>query len=173
MSEIEIKIPKNRVGVLIGKNGKTRKEIENKTNCKLYISSDGFVEIEGDASEILVVRDIVKAIGRGFNEKKAMKLLKDNYTLEIVNIKDFGKTRNSIIRLRGRVIGREGLAKKKIEEMTNTDIVVYGKTVGVIGEENNVQMALEAIQKLLSGAKHSKVYYKIERERKRRLYEYS
>ena len=173
MSETEIKIPKNRVGVLIGKNGNTKKEIEEKTDCKLYISSDGFVEIEGNAEKVLTTKSIVKAIGRGFSERDALKLLKNNYMLELVDIKDFGRTKNSIVRLRGRVIGREGLARKKIEEMTNTNIIVYGKTIGIIGEQNNVQTALEAIKKLLEGAKHSKVYYRIERERKRRLYEYS
>ena len=173
MSEVEIKIPRNRVGVLVGKNGNAKKEIEEKTNCKLYISSDGFVEIEGNAEDILIALNIVKAIGRGFKETDALKLLKEENILEIINIKDFVKTKNSMIRLRGRVIGKEGTARKKIEEMTDTDIVVYGKTIGIIGKERNVQMAIEAIRKLLMGAKHSKVYHKIEMERKRGLYDYS
>ena len=36
-----IRIPNDRIGVLIGKSGKTKKNIENKCSVKLEIDSDG------------------------------------------------------------------------------------------------------------------------------------
>ena len=164
----EVNIPKDRVGILIGKNGSVKKYIEEKTNTKIKITSDGYVTIDGDDSfNILKAMNVVKAIGRGFNPQTAEKLLKDEYTLDIINITDYAKTRNSLVRLRGRVIGENGKAKRTIQELTETDIVIYGKTVGIIGFPENVTLAREAIIKLLEGAMHSTVYHMLERERRK------
>ncbi len=171
MSEAEIRIPKERVGVLIGKNGKIKKKLEELTNCKIKVSRDGYVYISGEAPNVLDAMNVIKAIGRGFDEKKSMKLLKEGYILELINIKDFARTKNAMIRLRGRVIGTKGKSKKKIEMDTDTNISVYGKTIGIIGKEGDVEIAREAIEKLLRGAKHSKVFHRMEKEEKRRRLE--
>ncbi len=164
----EVKIPKDRVGVLIGKNGETKKQIESKTGTKIKVTNDGYVTIDGeDSFNILKAMNVVKAIGRGFNPQTALKLIKDDYTLDIIEITDYAKTKNSLIRLRGRVIGTNGKAKKTIQELTETDIIIHGKTVGIIGLPENVSLAREAIIKLLEGAMHSTVYHMLERERKK------
>ena len=75
-----LKIPRERVGVLIGKEGKTKKIIENTTQTILDIDSDeGTVTIYTqenmeDPLGIWKTNYIVKAIGRGFNPKTALKL---------------------------------------------------------------------------------------------------
>ena len=68
---MQINIPAVRVPVLIGEKGKTKRLIEKLTKSKLNISSNGNVTI---ISENLKSRDIVEAIGRGFNPKIAIKL---------------------------------------------------------------------------------------------------
>ncbi len=164
----EIKIPKERVAVLIGKDGNVKKYIEEKTNTKIKITNDGYVTVEGeDSFEILKAMNVIKAIGRGFNPQTAFRLLKDEYVFDIIDITDYARTKNALIRLRGRVIGTKGKAKRTIQELTETDIVIYGKTVGIIGFPENVALAREAIIKLLEGAMHSTVYHFLERERKK------
>ena len=70
------------------------------------------------------------------------------------------------MRLKGRIIGAGGKAKKQIEALTNTNIVVYGKTVGIIGKIDESLIAKQAIENLLRGAKHSNVYAWLEKQKK-------
>ena len=172
----DTKIPKERIAVLIGKDGITKKQIESATNIKLKIDSkEGDVFLEGeDALGLYSAREVVKAIGRGFNPEIALLLLKPDYMFEMLNMLDYVKSKNSIIRLKGRVIGAEGRSRKTIEELTETYISVYGKTIGIIGFSENVTIAKKAIESLLSGSPHSSVYKWLEKRRgnmKRRDFE--
>jgi ribosomal RNA assembly protein len=53
-----------------------------------------------------------------------------------------------------------------IEELTETHISVYGKTISIIGEITNVGIAKHAIEKLLEGGMHSGIYRELEKKRK-------
>ena len=163
----ELKIPKERIAVLIGKKGEMKKQVEELTNAKLEIDSnegDVFIKCD-DTIKMYTAREIVKAIGRGFNPECAFLLLKPDYCFEIVNLNDYIKSKSQINRLKGRVIGSEGKARKTIEALTETYICVYGKTVGIIGETENVSMARRAIESLLGGSPHSNVYKWLEKNR--------
>lgn len=165
----EIKIPKDRIAVLIGTKGEVKKEIEEATGSKMKVdSNEGEVSVSGtDPVGLFSARDIIKAVARGFNPEKALLLLKQDYCLEIVNIGDYsGKSRNKMMRLKGRVIGQEGKTRRAIETLTATDISVYGKTVCIIGNSFNVPLARRAVESLLAGSKHAAVYRALERKRK-------
>jgi len=164
----ELKIPEERVAVLIGKDGETKKEIEESTKCSLNITKDGDVTIAGNDGVILyVTREIVKAIARGFNPKVALQLLKTDYSLELIDMKDIaGKNQNTMQRLKGRVIGKGGKSRGEIERLTDTHISVYGKTIGIIGDLQHVALAREAIVMLLSGSMHKTVYHFLEKKKK-------
>ncbi|ACB08196.1 KH type 1 domain protein [Candidatus Korarchaeum cryptofilum OPF8] len=111
------------------------------------------------------LESVVRAIGRGFNPEVAMKLLEDDYVLEVMDIRRFvGETKNALTRMRGRIIGEKGRAKTYIEERTNTKISVYGHTVSIIGRSYDVIAAREAIISLLEGSMHSTAYRLMERK---------
>lgn len=159
----ELKIPRARVAVLIGKKGEIKKRIEKATEIKLNISGEGDVEIIGQGLGSYLALEIVKAIGRGFNPNIALKLLKENYVLQILCIKDYiGKSEKKFIRIKGRLIGKRGKVWKLIEEKTNTKVSIYGKTLAIIGKAEDVDIARRAFEKLLNGAPHSNVYNFIE-----------
>jgi len=165
----EIKIPKERVAVLIGKSGETKALIEEETNSHLNIDSDeGEVRISGeDSLGLFTARDIVRAIGRGFSPENAMLILKADYLFELINITDYvGKSKTSMERLKGRVIGTEGKTRKYIEEHTETIVSVYGKTIGIIGEAETVMLARRAVESLLSGSTHTSVYRWLEKKKR-------
>ncbi len=169
-----ILVPKDRVGVLIGKKGSVRNEIEKITGVKLKINGDtGEVDIEYTSKNgpgMLKAKNIITAIARGFSPEKSMKLRDDDNYLEIINMQDLlGKSKNAISRQKARVIGTHGRARKMLENLTHTDISVYGKTIGIIGQLENVEIAKDAIQMLVNGSRHGDVYKYIQR-RMRALY---
>jgi len=164
----ELKIPKERVAVLIGKKGELKRQLERATKTKMAIDSDeGDVTITGeDALLLYSCREVIRAIGRGFNPDIAMQMLKQDYGIELINLADFARNPNDMERLRGRVIGEGGKSRKTIEDLTFTHISVYGKTIGIIGQFEHIPNARKAVEALLAGRKHGTVYKFLERKRK-------
>lgn len=156
----EIRVPKERVAVVIGKKGETKEKIEKELNCKLRIDSEtGLVTINSrDAIMLYKASEIVKAIARGFSPENAFLLLKTDYVLEVISLKEYIKSSNRIKIVLGRIIGSSGKSKRTIEELTNTVISVYGKTVSIIGETLDVINARRAITMLINGAQHTRVF---------------
>jgi len=165
----ELKIPKERIAVLIGKNGQVKKEIESATETSLDVDSkEGDIFIKGeDGLGLYTAREVVQAIGRGFNPNIALLLLKSDYTFDMIMMKDFtGKSKDTLMRLKGRVIGKEGKCRATIEELTECCVSVYGKTISVIGTAENVPIARQAVESLLRGSTHANVYKWLEKKRR-------
>jgi ribosomal RNA assembly protein len=165
----ELKIPHERVPVLIGKNGEVKKGIESDTKTKISVDSkEGDIFVYGqDALGLYTAREVIRSIGRGFNPEKAKLLLKQDYVLEVVSLNEFaGKSKNTLLRLKGRVIGKEGKSRKLIEELSEAYVSVYGKTIGIIGLPESATMAKRAVEALLRGSTHSSVYKWLEKRRR-------
>ncbi|MBI2144478.1 RNA-processing protein [Candidatus Woesearchaeota archaeon] len=163
----ELKIPLARVAVLIGKNGEGKKDIEQATGTRLQVdSAEGDVFITGeDALGLYTAREVVSAIGRGFNPELAKLLLKQDYASEQIDLANYAKTKKHEIRLKGRVIGAEGKARKLMEELTECHVSVYGKTIMILGEVEKVAVCRRAVEMLLGGSQHSAVYRWLEKKR--------
>lgn len=166
-----LKIPRERVGVVIGKNGTTKDEIENLTKTEIAVDSEaGTVAISPteeteDPLSVWKARYIVKAIGRGFNPEIAVKLMGDETILEIINLPDYvGKNKKAVLRQKARIIGKEGRTKDIITDMTGVDISIYGKTVAIIGDMEQIHIAKEAVEMILNGVRHKTVYAFLERK---------
>jgi len=168
----ELKIPKERVAVLIGKDGATKKELEEQSKISIIVDSkEGDVKLVGNNSvNLYILKDIIKAIGRGFNPEIAMSLFKQDYVLELLSLADFVKSPNQMLRLKGRVIGKAGKARETIEEFTETNISVYGKTIAILGFCDNVAICKKAVESLLSGSPHASVYKWLEKYRKQKKF---
>ncbi|MDP3640415.1 MAG: KH domain-containing protein [Nanoarchaeota archaeon] len=164
----ELKIPQERVAVLIGEKGATKRELEKATHTKLQISPEGDVVLTGkDGLLLYTAQDMIRAVGRGFNPKVALLLLKTDYALELIDMKDIaGKSKNTLERIKGRIIGTQGRARQGIEHLTDTHISIYGKTVAIIGETADVAVARQALAMLLQGSMHKTVYHFLEKKRK-------
>lgn len=164
----ELKIPKSRVACLIGQKGQTKKIIERSTKTRIKVETEGDVEISGEGFGAYVCEKIVKAVGRGFNPDVGLELLKENYGLEIINIKDFtGKSKKKFYRIKSRLIGKEGKARKVIEKITGCHICVFGKTISIIGEFDKLNITMKGVEKILQGSEHGNVYGFLEREMKK------
>jgi ribosomal RNA assembly protein len=112
--------------------------------------------------------EIVTAIGRGFSPDNALRLLKGENTLHVIDLREFGaKSPAQIERIKGRIIGEGGKARKNMEKLSDTNISVYGRTVAIIGETHKLKLAVEAISAISQGSMHGSVYGKLEAARKR------
>ena len=166
-----LKIPRERVGVVIGKNGIIKNEIENLTKTEIIVDSEaGTVSISPteeteDPLSVWKARYIVKAIGRGFNPEISVKLMGDETILEIINLPDYvGKSKKAVLRQKARIIGKEGRTKDIITDMTGVDISIYGKTVAIIGDMEQIHIAKEAVEMILNGVRHKTVYAFLEKK---------
>ena len=165
------KIPLERIGVLIGDRGRVKLEVMRKTRTKIYVdSSNGTVIIEPEASDVspymvMKARDFVRAIAYGFSPEKAMRIIDEDAVLAVIDLHQYvGDAPNHLQRVKGRIIGEKGKARRSIEEMTGTNISVYDHYVAIIGDYESAQVAKEAIEMLIQGRQHSTVYRFIERE---------
>lgn len=164
----ELKIPASRIAVLIGKEGSIKKQLESETGIRITIdSSEGDVFLYGDdALSLYTVREIITAIGRGFNPEIALYLLKPDYVLEQINLAKYARTKKHLMRVKGRVIGRNGKARQIIEELTACKISVFGKTICIVGRIEYADVCRKAVEKLIAGSQHSTVYKMLERHRR-------
>lgn len=160
-----VKIPLDRVGVLIGPEGKAKARIERSLGVDLEIESDaGNVTItlspgQDDVSVLFTAANIVKAVGRGFSPQRAMRLSEEDWDLSIMDLEEYvGTSRSAQERVKGRIIGKAGRSREIIEELTETQISVYGGTVAIIGHVEVLPAAMEAVGMLIRGSFHKTVW---------------
>ncbi len=146
-------VPYDRINVI--KDRKTKELIEKKLNVKLDIVENN-VEIEGEGLELFEAKNIIKAIARGFSPEKAFRLLKEDEQIEIIELRDLSDAKIKIIK--ARLIGTNGKTRRLIEFYTGCSVSIYGKTVSIIGSYEQLEIAREAVNMIVSGAKHSNVY---------------
>ncbi len=170
-----VRVPAERVGAVIGKEGATKRSLEAELGVKLGVDSrEGLVTIKADLTpkgDPFVAVRVIEAIGRGFSPQRARRLLQEGTAFEVIDLRDFGKTENSLDRIRGRVIGEKGKSRRVIEELTGCQLSVYGRTVAIIGDATEVQLASEAVRKLASGSQHKTVYNELQKVRSKRKLE--
>ncbi|WP_435155516.1 KH domain-containing protein [Haladaptatus sp. DFWS20] len=164
-----VTIPQDRIGVLIGEGGETMREIESRADVRLDIDSDdGSVRVEknGDPVRGLKAPEIVRAIGRGFAPDEALTLLEDDLMLfDLVDIDAAARNKNDLQRQKGRLIGENGRTRQLMEELTGANVVIYGTTLGIIGQPQQVETVRSAAEMILDGAPHGAVYSFLERKR--------
>ncbi len=172
--ELLARIPKDRIAVLIGKGGRTRKMLEKSSGASLEIdSATGDVSAIWNQEELdpivkMKMPDVIRAIGRGLAPNRAVKLLDDDVFLRMYDIREWvGRQPNQTRRMRSRLIGRNGRIRSLIEEMSRTEMAIYGSTVLVIGDEDGLALATPAIENILNGAEHGTVLHGLEQDRKR------
>lgn len=167
-----LKIPMDRLGVLIGHNGETKNDLIKRTGLDIKIDSEnGEIEISEDDNKdpliFLKTENVIKAIGRGFSPDKAFLLLDDEMDLYMFNLHDYvGKKPSHIRRVKGRVIGKKGKTKRVVEDLTGSKIAVYGHTISVISDIIKINFVQKSIDMLLSGSKHATVYRFLEKQMK-------
>jgi ribosomal RNA assembly protein len=174
MTELFARIPEDRIGVVIGADGVTKKAIEERSGTSLKIDVDDYsVSITSPAKSdpwmAMKARDVVLAIGRGFSPERAFRLFKGETYLTILDMKDVTGKRNkaAMRRIRSRLIGTAGKARARIEQLSGCLVSVYGTHVALIGTAEQLERGTRAMTMLLRGSEHSTVFGFLEGARRR------
>ncbi|HEW63777.1 RNA-processing protein [Fervidicoccus fontis] len=166
-------VPEERIGAVIGQNGKVKEMIEQATSTNIKIESNtGIVYIEPrdentKADSIIKAKEIIRAIAIGFTPEEAFRLLDEDQILIVINLKEINEDPNGIKRIKSRIIGEEGRTRKIIEETTGSKVVIGESAIGIIGDFDQASIAERAIRMLIDGKPHSVVYSYLEREARR------
>jgi len=169
-----VRVPRERIGALVGPDGRVKASIEEKLSVRLRIDSQtGDIQITlmptaQDPTVLFRAKEVVTAIGRGFSPENAFRLLRNDETmLEVIDLREtVGRSLADMKRLKGRVIGKEGKTRRIIEELTEADICVYGHTISILGEIDQVAIAKEAVRMLIKGSLHGTVYRFLHKKRR-------
>ena len=170
------RVPKDRIAVLIGAKGATRKELEQAAGCKsIQIDSQtGEIDVtwgdpgDYDPVKALMLPDVIKAVGRGMAPSRAIQLLQDDWFFEMVDLREHvGRKSKQQRRIRARIIGSEGKIRKMIEQHTGAEISIYKSTVVIVGDDEGLGSARQAIEMLAKGSEHGTVMKFLERERRK------
>lgn len=165
-----VRVSSDRIGALVGKEGKTRQWLEDACKVEVLIDSrTGDTTVTSsdinDSNPFKAI-EIVNAIARGFSQERASRLLNDDVVLSIIDIKSYiGKSHNTLLRIKGRIIGEDGKARRLIEELSKANISVYGHTIAVIGKFDQIRLAEDAIHILVSGGPHKAAYDLLQRHK--------
>ena len=166
---IHLKIPIERVGVLIGSDGSVKETIEKNLNLSIEVNSrTGDVSITSsgpDPSLLLRARDVILSIGRGFSPEKAFRLFDEDQNLCVINVLEIFGTPSAVQRIKSRIIGKRGRTRQLLEEETMTNISVYGNTISIIGDMEHLKVARDAIEMFIRGALHRTVYRYLNKKR--------
>jgi len=182
-TRLYLRIPVDRIGALIGEGGRVLRELEARTSTKITVdSTNGAVIIEPATpatrvDRLLKARDFIRAVAAGVSPEKAWRVLEEDQVLMIIDLKEvIGESPNHLKRIKGRLIGEKGKARRNIEQMTGTTINIGRDKVVIIGDYESAQVAREALEMLIQGRKHSTVYKYIDRlmreVKRRRMTEY-
>ncbi|MFW6282427.1 MAG: hypothetical protein ACOC1P_00030 [Minisyncoccales bacterium] len=155
MKEIKMfKIPR------VIKNHKTlEKELEVKINTK-----NGSVFLQGTPENEYIAEQVIRALDLGFPLLKALNIKKNDAILEVLNLKDYARTKNTGV-VKSRIIGTKGKTLRILEEMTNSFFEVSGNSIGIICAPEKLKDVTTALVSLIKGSKHGNVYGFIKRNK--------
>ena len=108
--------------------------------------------------EAMKVVSVIKAVGYGVPSEEALKLVGEDYILEVIDLKESLGSKESLIRVKGRIIGEDGKTKRIIQEYTGVRIHVGDHFVVMLGTYEQLPIARKAIELLIKGREHSTVY---------------
>jgi len=100
-----------------------------------------------DPYAIVKARDMIRLIARYVPFEHAAKVMEDNVFSDVIEIGKSNVARNQVrfIRRRARLIGPNGVTLKAIELLTKCYILVYGRTVCVIGDMKGLNMVRKIV----------------------------
>jgi len=143
-----------------------KRELEKELEVKITNRGKN-VFVDGPAEKEYLAIKFLEAIDVGFSIEKALILKEENMMLHILNIRDITK-RNDLKRIRARIIGTKGKTLSTLHSLTDCEISLHEKNIGIIGNSENIENAIQAFKSLILGSKQGNVYARLEKEKKKK-----
>jgi Predicted RNA-binding protein (contains KH domains) len=147
------RIPEERVEKL----QRNLPRLKRSLSCEIVIRDNQIIITSKNSFNEYIARNVIIAFGRGFSIDDALELCREDKYFKLIELQDYAKNRNQLVRIKSRVIGREGKVKKEIEKLTGAKIAIYGKTIALIGGEQELKSAEDALIRIITGSKQSNV----------------
>lgn len=135
---------------------KKKKFLEKELNVKIK-NRGSEVFIEGNSENEYVAEKIVDALNFNFPFDVVMLIKNENFSFEILNIKDYTRRKDLEI-IRARIIGKKGKILKTLSNLTKCYFELKDNYVGIIGDVEYIKNAESSIIAIIKGAKQSNVY---------------
>ena len=140
---------------------KNKRTLEKELGIKIT-NSGKEVSITGDSIDEYVAEKVLEALNLGFPLMVALEIKSEEFTFEIINIKDYTK-KTDFPRIKARIIGKGGKTLRTLNNLTGCSFEVLGHEVGIIGNAENIEAARQGIISLIQGAKQANVYAYLEK----------
>lgn len=140
---------------------KNRKRLEKALNVKI-VNRGKEVFVEGDGVNEYVAEKVLDALDFGFPFSVALLIQEEDFTFEVINIKDHTK-RKDLKSIRARIIGAGGKTLKTLSDLTRCFLELKDNVVGIVGDPEDIKNAEYAIVSIIQGAKQSNVYSHLEK----------
>ena len=148
---------------------KNKPKLEKELNIKLSNKGKN-IFVDGKAENEFLALEVLEAIKTGFSISRALQLKKEGIIFQRIDIKDLTK-RSDLERVRARIIGKQGGTLKTLHNLTKCDIALDNNEVGIIGDAEEIEDAIQAITSIVHGGKQSNVYARLKKQRKRKRFE--
>lgn len=160
---IPVPVKPDRLGVVVGKDGSNKASLERTFNVVLQVDSKTSTvyisPVQGATPlEVMRAKQAIEALSLGFSLEDALQLSDENWCFEILDLSEVARNPDDLRRIKARIIGEEGRARRNIEQMAHVRIVISEKVVGILGECENVEVARKALLMLIRGRTHGTVY---------------
>lgn len=136
--------------------------IENRIKVHISFQKNSII-IKGSELNEFLTEEIIAAVDFGFYPEDALLLTRDDHLLEFIDIKEHTRRKN-LKDVRARIIGKNGKAKKTIEKLTGSIIVIKDNKIGVITDDEHLDAVVQSLKSLIGGAKHGNVFSYIEKQ---------
>lgn len=145
---------------------KNKARLQKQLNVK--ISNKGKnIFTDGKPENEFLALEVLKAISLGFSTEKALQLKDEDVILQSINIKDI-TNRKDLERIRARIIGAHGKTLKTLKILTECDFSLCDNQIGIIGDAEEIEDAVQALTSLIQGSKQGNVYSRLEIQRKKK-----
>lgn len=142
---------------------KNKKKLEKELKVSIEINGQD-ITIEGEGENEYIAEKVIDAFDFGFSINKALKVKKEDFIFEILDIKSYTRQKN-FQRVKGRIIGAGGRVIKTLSDLTNCDFEINSNRLGIIGSPELIKNAQTAVISLIQGSKQANVYAYLEKHR--------
>jgi len=108
---------------------------------------------------------VLEALDYPFLIDDVLLLAKEEYLMEVLDIKNFTKRKNLEV-IKARIIGRGGKTLDVLYNLTDCVVVVQDNDVAILGKAEDVHDATQAVISLIQGSKQGNVYSRLEKRNK-------